>query len=46
MITATVKEYEEESGMDSIAQADIVNRLVNRLEVEEGSAGTSLERAE
>jgi len=46
MITDTVKHYEEESGMDSIAQAEIVNRLVNRLEVEEGSAGTSLERAE
>jgi hypothetical protein len=29
-----------------MSQADIVNRLVSRLEVEEGAAGTSLERAE
>ena len=32
--------------MDSVSQADIVNRLVQRLEVEEGAAGTSLERTE
>lgn len=46
MITDTVKQFEEESGMESVSQADIVNRLVDRLEVQEGAAGTSLERAE
>jgi hypothetical protein len=46
MITETVKELNESSGMESVSQADIVNRLVERLEVHEGSAGTSLERAE
>lgn len=46
MITETIREFEAEQGVDSISQADIVNRLVQRLEVEEGSAGTSLERAE
>lgn len=46
MITETVKEFERENGMESVSQADIVNRLVDRLEVQEGAAGTSLERAE
>ena len=46
MITETIREFEAEQGVDSISQADIVNRLVQRLEVGEGSAGTSLERAE
>jgi hypothetical protein len=46
MITETVKELSDSSGMDSVSQADIVNRLVERVEVHEGAAGTSLERAE
>jgi hypothetical protein len=29
-----------------VSQADIVNRLVERLEVQENTTGTSLERAE
>jgi hypothetical protein len=41
-----VKEFSEASGMESVSQADIVNRLVERLELQEGGAGTSLERAE
>ena len=46
MICKTVKQNEEQTGEESMSQADIVNRLVSRLEVEEGAAGTSLERAE
>jgi hypothetical protein len=46
LITDTIKAFEAEQGVESVSQADIVNRLVTRLEVEEGAAGTSLERAE
>jgi hypothetical protein len=46
MICKTVKQNEEQTGEESMSQADIVNRLVSILEVEEGAAGTSLERAE
>jgi len=46
MICKTVKQNEEQTGEESMSQADIVNRLVSRLEVEEGAGGTSLERAE
>ena len=46
MITQCVKAIEEETNQESVSQADIVNRLVERLEVQENTTGTSLERAE
>lgn len=33
MITDCVKQYERDEGVDSVQQAEIVNRLVERLEV-------------
>lgn len=41
-----IRQYEEKEGIDTVQQADIVNRLVELLEVDEGAQGTSLERAE
>ena len=45
LIVLTLREFEKESGMESVSQADIVNKLVEKIEVEEGQAGTSLVRA-
>ena len=41
-----IRQYEEKEGIDTVQQADIVNRLVELLEVDEGAQGTSLERAQ
>lgn len=41
-----IRKYEEQTGIDTVQQADIVNKLVELLEVDEGANGTSLERAE
>jgi len=44
LIVITLQDFEKEQGLESASQADIVNRLVQKIEVEEGSGGTSIER--
>lgn len=41
-----VRKYEKETGIDSVQQAYIVNKMIEKLELEEGGMGTNLERAE
>jgi rRNA-processing protein FCF1 len=44
MVMDAIRELKEEGGEDSVSQAQIVNKLVQHLELQEGS-GTSLERS-
>jgi hypothetical protein len=44
MVVEAIRELKAESGEDSVSQAQIVNKLVHHLELQEGS-GTSLERS-
>lgn len=46
MITDFVKHQETTEQVESVSQAEIVNELVSKLEIDEGAQGTSLERAE
>ena len=46
MVTECVKAYERETGLESISQAEIVNKLVDEIELKDQSGQTSLERAE
>lgn len=45
LIVYTIRQFEKESGMESVSQADIVNRLIQQIEVEDNINGTSMERA-
>jgi len=45
LIVHTFRQFEKESGMESVSQSDIVNKLVMQIEVQENLHGTSMERA-
>ena len=44
LVCLTIKDMEREGQQSSVSQAEIVNRLVQKLEIEEGN-GTSVEKA-
>ena len=44
-IVDMLRAYEKENEMESVTQAEIVNQLTAKLELVEGVAGTSVERA-
>jgi len=46
LIVHTIRQFEKESGMESVSQSDIINKLVQQIEVEDNIQGTSMERAE
>jgi hypothetical protein len=37
-----MKQYEKETGIDSVYQSEIVNTIVQQLEINENRAGTSV----
>ena len=44
MIVAVMKEFEA-SRQENVQQADLINRMVQKLEIENSSAATSIERS-
>ena len=44
LIVGVMKEYEQQ-GMENVQQADIINRMVQKLEVENTEASTSIQRS-